>query len=240
MPTPRRISEPAPELRERAQRIFAILADTYGVPVRREDRDDPLDELIGTILSQHTSDVNSHAAFASLKRRFPTWEAANAAPEGEIATAIRSGGLANVKAARIKRVLATLEQTCGKLDLDWLADLPLEEARSALTGLEGVGPKTAACVLLFSLGLPALPVDTHVHRVAGRLGLIPPKMAAKPAHTFLERLILPEQVFAYHVNLIRHGRRVCKAPVPRCGDCPLVPECDYGRHVVLGDEANES
>ncbi len=234
-PTRRRLPEPTPEQRARAARVIELLAERYGLPRQSSERSDPLDGLIGTILSQHTSDTNSHAAFLSLKRRFPSWEAVAAAPESEIAEAIRSGGLANVKASRIKRVLATLLARYGRLGLDWLADLPLEDARAVLTELDGVGPKTAACVLLFDLHMPALPVDTHVHRVAGRIGLIPPKLAAEPAHTFLEQLVPPTQIYAFHVLLIRHGRVICKAQRPRCADCPVLPECDYGRRAVLGE-----
>jgi endonuclease-3 len=142
-----------------------------------------------------------------------------------VADAIRSGGLADIKAPRIKGVLASIRQDRGELSLDFLADLPLEEARSYLTSLNGVGPKTAACVLLFALGMPALPVDTHVHRVSRRLGLIGPKVAAEPAHQLLERMMPPAEMFDAHMLLIRHGRVLCKALRPRCGDCPLADVC---------------
>lgn len=207
-------------------RVAAILDAVYG-PRRQQPSGDPLDGLIGTILSQHTSDANSQRAHERLRQRFPTWPAVLAAPDDELADAIRVGGLAGLKARRIKEVLARIVAERGGFDLDFLAGLPLAEARAWLQALPGVGPKTAACVLLFDLGRPALPVDTHVHRVARRLGLIGPRMSAAAAHEVLEPRLPPDQRYAFHVNMIAHGRRVCRAPVPKCGLCPLTALCDY-------------
>ncbi len=180
-------------------RVFALLEEVYG---RRRVRPggDPLDGLIGTILSQHTSDVNSARAHRNLRAAFPDWGAVLDAPDEALIAAIRSGGLAGIKARRIKEVLARVAAARGDFDLGFLADLPLDEARAWLTGLPGVGPKTAACTLLFNLGRPALPVDTHVHRVARRLGLIGPRVSAEAAHAILEAQLAPEQVYSFHVK----------------------------------------
>jgi endonuclease-3 len=203
------------------------LRSAYGIDEpERPDEEDPVGALVGTILSQHTSDVNSDRAYRSMRARFPTWQAVREAPEGELADAIRSGGLANVKARRIKLCLDALVERFGGLDLSALVGADLDQARARLRELPGVGPKTAACVLLFSLGRPAIPVDTHVHRVSRRLGLIGPKTSAEAAHVELERLIRPEDAYAFHVGLVRHGRRVCKATRPLCSLCPLTDLCD--------------
>ncbi len=223
---------PLPSLKRRARQVNAILSDYYGPPTRPNGRADPLSELIAVILSQHTSDVNSERAFDSLCARFPSWEAVSTAPVAEVAEAIRSGGLAVVKAPRIQRVLTQILEARGELSLDFLADLPLEDARAFLRALDGVGPKSAACVLLFSLGQPAMPVDTHVHRVAGRLGFIGPRTTADAAHEQLERMVPPAEVYAFHVNLIRHGRETCKAQRPRCPRCPVNALCPYPAKAV--------
>lgn len=206
----------------------AILGAAYGTP-RWSSQNDPLSELVSTVLSQHTSDVNTARAFASLRRRFPNWPAVRDAPVTEVADAIRSGGLADVKAPRIQRILRELTGDDGVPRLPDLASMPMPDARETLTALPGVGPKTASCVLLFALGMPALPVDTHVHRVALRLGLIPPGATANAAHALLERLVGADRnrVYAFHLNAIAHGRAVCLARSPRCGVCPLQECCDY-------------
>lgn len=185
----------------------------------------PVDELVRTILSQNTSDVNSDRAFASLKDRFPSWDEAAEAPVSEIRRAIRSGGLAKQKAPRIKAALRAIRDERGRIDLGFLRRRPDARARAFLTGLPGVGPKTAACVLAFSLGRPVLPVDTHVHRVARRLGLIEPRLSADAAHDALEELVRPDDRIPLHVALVRHGRAVCKAQRPRCDDCALSDVC---------------
>jgi endonuclease III len=213
-----------PDLAARARKINAHLLAAYGPPPPRQQLD-PLAELVATILSQHTSDINTERAFASLLDRFGDFEAVRVAPVEAIEAAIRGGGLSRVKAPRIKRVLDQIASQRGNLSLGFLHDLDLGEARAFLTGLDGVGPKTAACVLLFACGKPAIPVDTHVHRVSRRLGLIGPRLAAAPAHAALETLVPPDQAYAFHMNLIRLGRQTCKAQRPRCAKCPLLDLC---------------
>jgi endonuclease-3 len=184
----------------------------------------PLDELVSTILSQHTSDTNCERAFNSLRRAFPTWEQIACAEVDDIAGAIRSGGLATMKAPRIKAVVS---KALASHLTEQLAAMPLDEAKSALQSLPGVGPKTAACVLMFACGRPALPVDTHVYRVACRVGLIDAQISADRAHGELEAMLPANDVYSFHVNVIRLGREVCKARKPRCAECPLVPVCDF-------------
>ena len=210
------------------ERIYQLLLQTYGEPEWQPDGD-ALGGLVGTILSQHTSDINSDRAYRQLIAIFPSWEAVRAAPVEQVAEAIRCGGLANIKAQRIQEVLRVLTERLGgaPLSLNFLAERPLAEGRSYLRSLPGVGPKTAACVLLFSLGLPAFPVDTHVHRVSKRLGLIGAKISADQAHTIFEQIVPAEYAHTLHVNLIRHGRRICHAQRPACERCPLRLECAY-------------
>ncbi len=210
---------------EKLLRVNELLNREYGERQWRPHRE-PVGELVLTILSQHTSDVNSHRAFESLRAAFPTWRAARDASEERIVEAIRSAGLANVKARRIKEILEIVSESAN-MDLSFLGQMELREAKAWLTSLPGVGPKTAACVLLFSLGQPALPVDTHVHRVARRLGLIELKVSAEAAHETLERDLPPTAVYSFHINTVVHGRRVCRAQSPHCGICVLQPECDF-------------
>lgn len=190
------------------------------------DREPVLDELIGTILSQNTTSANSRKAFARLRERFPTWESAMRAPTEEIADAIRPGGLANRKAPRIKAILSQVYDRQANLDIDWVADLPNAEAMEYLMEFDGVGRKTAACVLMFGLGRPVLPVDTHVHRVSTRLGLIG-RVSAEKAHDILGSMVPAERVYSFHVNMVTHGRRVCHARSPECERCIIREECDY-------------
>jgi endonuclease-3 len=223
----------SPRERDAADKMEEIerrLDAAYG-PRHWQSSGSPLDELIATVLSQNTSDVNTERAFASLRRRFRTWEEVRQAPTTAVADAIRCGGLAEIKAPRIQRILDAVHAERGALNLDDLGQMPLAEARRWLLALDGVGPKTAACVLLFSLGRPALPVDTHVHRVALRLGLIPPKASAEAAHELLQDLLGDDRdrVYAFHVEAIAHGRQVCTARRPRCERCPLTDCCDYFR-----------
>jgi endonuclease-3 len=182
-----------------------------------------------TVLSQHTSDRNTERAFASLRARFPSWDDIRLAPTEEVATAIRSGGLAAIKAPRIQAILERIIIERGTLDLHHVARLPLDAAKRWLVSLPGVGPKTAACVLLFSFGRPALPVDTHVHRVSRRLGLIESGVSAERAQELLEARLGGDRdrVYAFHLNLIAHGRAICRARVPRCEGCCLAGCCDY-------------
>lgn len=215
-------------LRLRFASIADDLNDLYGPFVLHPDRE-PLDQLIATILSQHTSDVNTARSWASLRERFPTWDAVIAAHPEEVADAIRMGGLANQKAPRIQNVLEEIHDRTGGFDLGFLAAMPLEEAKAWLTALHGVGPKTAACVLLFALGRPAQPVDTHVHRLALRIGLVPPKTTAERSENILEALLgdNPQTTYAAHKGLIAHGRAICVARAPRCPICILKDRCDF-------------
>jgi len=209
---------------DRIPQILRRLAGRRRKPVHARHRD-PLDSLVGTVLSQNTTDANSGPAFARLKERFPDWESAARARVSQIAAPIRSGGLADIKAARIKRILQQIERDRGRLELDFLDDLPLDEARDYLTGLPGVGPKTAACVLLFSLDRPVFPVDTHVLRVSKRLGLIPPNTSMERAHELFADMLKPRQMLPLHLGLIWHGREVCSARRPRCESCRLADLC---------------
>ena len=206
------------------QEVLARLEKEYG-PVQWQPRYDPASELVSTILSQHTSDVNSGRAFKRLMETFGTLEAVAEGDVELIARCINVGGLARIKAPRIKNVLNRILELRGSLDLSFLKEMPLLEAQAWLQSLQGIGPKSAAVILCFSLGMPAMPVDTHVHRVAKRLGLIESKTTAEQAHPILEQMVAPEQVFPFHVYLITHGRRVCKAPRPLCHMCILADRC---------------
>ena len=194
-------------------------------PVDWEPRFDAVSELVFTILSQHNSDVNALRAYDSLSDAFGSWEQVADADPDDIARIIWNGGLSRIKAPRIKAVLQDIRERRGSLDLDFLGDMPLEDAKQWLRELPGVGPKTAAIVLSFALGMPAMPVDTHIHRVSRRLGLIGPKVTADQAHDILESSVSPEQVFAFHVHLIAHGRQVCRARRPLCDRCVLSKDC---------------
>lgn len=196
-----------------------------------------IDELLMTVLSQHTSDINTARAFGSLKQRFPSWDDVLDAPPEDVADAIRSGGLADTKSVRIQRILAEIGNREGSIDLSRLNQLSDDEVTDYLISLPGVGPKTAACVLLFSMGRDAFPVDTHVHRVALRLGLIPPKTSADKAHGLLSDLIPPEIRYEFHVQLVRHGRTVCRPARPLCSECVLFDLCDAGPKLLARGEA---
>jgi endonuclease III len=215
--------------RRRMRRIRDRLRREYGRPVLRAHHA-PIDELILTVLSQNTNDRNRDVAYGRLRERFLSWPAVRDAPASEIEDAIRPGGLAPTKAGRIKRILEAI----GDDDLQWLADAPLEEARDFLCELPGVGRKTAACVLLFSFGRPDVPVDTHVYRVASRLGLFRPRASFNEAHDEMLRLVDPDDAYEVHVLLIRHGRRTCVARAPRCPECPLRRMCPEGRRRLAG------
>lgn len=209
----------------RVRAIHARLASFFGdlTPPRRVD---PLDELILTVLSQHTSDINAERASRDLRAAFPSgWAQVVRASDERVADAIRSGGLANTKAPRIKEILREIRRREGGFELTRLTEMTDREARDYLTSLPGIGPKTAAVVLSFALGRDALPVDTHVHRVSRRLGLIPPKTSAERADRLLHALVPDGLRTSLHVALIRLGREICKAPVPRCPACPLKDLC---------------
>jgi endonuclease-3 len=195
-----------------------------------------VDELVSTILSQSTSDINRDKGFYALKERYPDWQSVMNAPDAEVRDTIRPAGLANQKGPRIQAALRYIVDERGELSLDFLQEMPLEEAMAWLTRIKGVGRKTASIVMLFSFGRPAFPVDTHVHRLSGRLGLIGPKVTADKAHEILENMGEADTFYAFHLNLIRHGREVCIARNPRCASCPLVEQCDYFQTVVAGGE----
>lgn len=211
-----------------ANEVLNRLMDFYGQPTWRNPLP-PVDELVSTILSQNTNDTNRDRAFESLRLHFPTWEAVRDADPVSVVAAIRPAGLANQKGPRIQQVLREITSERGSLDLDFLKDLSLEEARAWLMKFKGVGPKTAAIVLLFSLGRPAFPVDTHIYRVTGRIGLRPEKMTVEDAHTHLEKLFPPETYYSAHLNIIRLGREICAARKPACERCPLRSVCNYAK-----------
>jgi endonuclease-3 len=214
----------------RTKRVLDALERRYGRP-RPKRRLDPLSELVLTILSQNTSDTNRDRAFEDLRARFRTWDEVADAPRPAIERAIRKGGLARIKSGVIRDVLRRVRAEIGRMDLDHLRRLPMEQGRRWLLGFRGVGAKTAACVLLFSCGHPAFPVDTHVHRIARRLGWIPDKASADEAHLLLEASIPPRRRLAAHVNLITLGRELCRARRPACPECPLHRIC---RHALSG------
>jgi len=213
-------------IKEKALKVHKKLLEAFGEPIWRNPLP-PVDELVSTILSQNTNDVNRDRAFDSLRDKFPTWEQVRDADTDEIIEAVRVAGLANQKGPRIKNVLSEITTERGSLDLSFLNDMPLEEARAWLTKFKGVGPKTAAIVLCFSLGRPAFPVDTHVYRVTGRIGLRPEKLSVEQAHPYLEDVFPPETYYAVHLNIIRLGREVCAARKPNCPKCPVRDLCDY-------------
>lgn len=206
--------------------IHDLLKEAYGEPDWRQHLP-PVDELVSTILSQSTSDTNRDLGFYALKERYPDWQAVIDAPTEEVRDTIRSAGLANQKAPRIQDALRQVIAERGEISLDFLADLPLGEAKAWLTSIKGIGPKTAAIILLFAFNRPAFPVDTHVHRVTRRLGLIGPKVTADKAHDILENRGDPATFYAFHLNVIRHGREICQARGPKCERCPLQAHCDY-------------
>jgi endonuclease-3 len=213
------------------QRILVVhqkLLDFYGNPTWRDPLP-ALDELVSTILSQNTNDTNRDRAFAALRRAFPTWEQVRDGDASAVIAAIRSAGLANQKGPRIQQVLREITAQRGALNLDFLAELSPAEGRAWLLQFKGVGPKTAAIVLLFSLGKPAFPVDTHIYRVSGRIGLRPASLSVEQAHEYLEGLLPPETYYAAHLNLIRLGREICTARKADCPSCPVQSWCDYAQ-----------
>jgi len=206
--------------------IHQTLLDFYGEPSWR-DPFPPLDELVSTILSQNTNDTNRDRAFISLRDKFPTWEAVRDAPQEQVIEAVRVAGLANLKGPRIQVILKEITRQRGTLDLDFLKEYTPEEALNWLLEFKGVGLKTASIVLQFSLGKPAFPVDTHIYRISGRLGLRPQKMNADKTHKHLAEQLPPETYHAAHLNIIRLGREICSARKPKCELCPLQEYCEY-------------
>lgn len=227
---------PAEEFERRRTKVApvaAALGERHGHPVWRPGVN-PMDELVSCILSQSTNDTNRDRAFAALKMRWPDWQGVVEATTDEVIATIRVAGLANQKGPRIQALLRDIHEQQGAFSIDFLADLPLDEAAAWLTSLRGVGPKTAAIVLCFAFGRPALPVDTHVHRVGKRLGLIPEKMSAERAHPLMAALVPPEQHYSFHIQLIMHGREICHARRPDCASCPLTGCCDW----FIGEQAS--
>ena len=227
-PSPQKLGADRGARRRLVDVVLDRLRDRYDHPTWAGPRVDAVSELVLTILSQNTADTNSFRAFTALRARYPSWSAVVAAPTDELEEVLRPGGLAPTKSRRIQAVLAEVrDATGGSWDLSFLGEWPLEEARAWLMALPGIGRKTAAIVLLFGFGRPALPVDTHVHRVALRLGLIPPRTDVERAHHLLEAALQPDEMYPFHVELIRHGRDTCRAPRPICGLCSLTDVCPY-------------
>lgn len=217
----------------KVKKVYQALAAYYGDLVWRPSTD-PLSELILTILSQHTSDLNRDRAFETMRTRFPTWEEVRDAPTDELADSIKSGGLANIKAPRIQQVLRQISDERDELNLDFLLEMPIEDAKAWLARFKGVGPKTAACVLMFACGMPVLPVDTHVYRVSQRLGLIGLRTNAEKAHTELEEIVPPDERYNFHIYVISYGRDICHAQRPLCEQCVLARWCNYYANTIAG------
>jgi endonuclease III len=213
-------------IRKKAEKVCKILISKYGKEVS-ERKLPPIDELVMTILSQHTNDINMFRAFESLKETYSSWEDVLAAPQDELAVSIRSSGMYNLKAKRIQSTLREIQERVGKLDLSLIETMAIPEAKKWLTSLYGVGPKTAAIVLLFSFGLPVLPVDTHVWRVTKRLGIIDMKVSREKAHDLLEQIMPRMCIPSLNKNLVQLGREVCRAQNPKCDECFLNDLCDF-------------
>jgi endonuclease-3 len=211
-------------MQEKIGQILVLLVREYGAPERRP-YPDPVSVLVQTILSQNTSDANSRAAFKSLIASFDNWEDVADADINTIADCIRCGGLGRIKAQRLKQALKEIMQKRGRLELDFLSQLAPSDAENWLQRLPGVGLKTARCILLFSLRTPVLPVDTHILRVTKRLGLIRPKASIREAHQVLGGIVLPEDVYIFHILVIEHGRMTCQARHPNCQACVLKKMC---------------
>jgi endonuclease-3 len=227
-PSPQKRAADRRKRRALAEVVLDRLGERYDHPTWAAPRLDAVSELVLTILSQNTADTNSFRAFTALRARYDGWDKVLAAPTDELVEVIRPGGLAPTKAPRIQHVLAEVHAaTHGTWDLGFLGTRPLEEARGWLVSLTGIGRKTASIILLFGFGRPAVPVDTHVHRVATRLGMLPPRTPLDRAHDLLEEVLAPGEMYPFHVELIRHGRDTCRAPRPICGLCPLTDACAY-------------
>jgi endonuclease III len=209
-------------VKKRIVTIDRLLAKHYGAP--KPWREDPLDSLVATVLSQNTNDKNSGAAYEAMRLAFPTWEDVMNADPAKLEAALRPGGLAKTKARRIQEILRAIARG-GRLDLRYLAKLSPDEAEKELLDFHGVGRKTARCVLLFSLHRDVFPIDTHIERVLKRLGILPREMTSEKAHTYMAPAIPPGRSLALHLNLIFHGRRTCRARHPECGDCVLAKQC---------------
>jgi len=217
----------ANDLAARTRRIARKLEGALGTPVQSRKLPPAIDMLIATVLSQNTNDHNSHRAYVALRQRYPTWDAVAGAPVRSLAATIRPGGMANQKAGRIKEILRTIRAMYGAHDLSPLKRKSNEEVIEELTRLNGVGVKTAACVLVFSLGRDVFPVDTHVHRLCGRLGLTTGSKSPEDTFGQMKQWIPAGKGYSFHTNLIRFGRKVCRSQRPGCGHCPLYDDCVY-------------
>ena len=225
------MASPRPGTRAHVEEIVRRLEQAQGHIAWRRHRD-PVSELVTTLLSHSTTDVNQVRAFEALRARYPTWDDVRAAPAEEVVRTVRVAGLANQKGPRIQHVLDVIADDPRGADLEWLDDVPLDEAMAFLTSLPGVGPKTAACVMCFCFDAPVVPADTHVHRIALRTRIVPPSSSAARAQERLSRWVPPDLAYATHMHLIAHGRTICTARSPRCPDCPLLDICPEGRRRV--------
>ncbi|MGI4790681.1 MAG: endonuclease III domain-containing protein [Janthinobacterium lividum] len=228
------------KLRAKVARVEAKLTETYGARVWRVENysSDLIGGLVATVLSQNTSDLNSGRAYASLKQAFPgSWDDVRTASVTAVANAIRSGGMANMKAPRIQAILQDIFDSTGQTSLEQIRGWDDAKIVAYLRSFHGVGAKTAACILMFNLGRPVLAVDTHVHRVSKRLGLIPPKATADQAHDLLQAILDDDQVYAFHVHFIEHGRHICHSQNPGCAICPLQDDCDFYQQQVWAKTA---
>ncbi|MFW9848787.1 MAG: endonuclease III domain-containing protein [Candidatus Thorarchaeota archaeon] len=219
-------------LRKKTSEVCKRLIENYGTIIVQRNLE-PIDELVLTILSQNTNDTNMLRAYASLKAAYPTWEEVLRASDDDLGQAIRSSGFFRVKAKRIKATLSEIIERVGKLDLAHLENMSVKDATDWLTSLHGVGPKTAAIVLLFCFGMATLPVDTHVWRLSKRIGLIPPETSREKAQVLLEEIVPKDCIYSMNHNLIKHGREVCLARTPHCSECFLQDLCEYFKQTVL-------
>jgi len=222
---------------EKYQRIAPILEEMYGY--KKPKRHDGMDELISCILSQSTTDTNRDRGFEALKTQFPTWEAVHHAPLDEVIETIRPAGLANSKGPYIQRTLDAIFEERGEYNIDFLESMPVADAKKWLQKLPGVGPKTAAIVLCFGFNMPAFPVDTHVHRVGKRVGFLPQKISANKAHDVMEAIVPPDAYYSFHLQMIYHGRALCKARNPQCEACPIKQYCDYYSSLELMSSSDD-
>lgn len=215
-------------LRDKIKNIMKLLEEAYGKQAPFA-KDDPVDVLIRTVLSQNTTDKNSLKAFAALKKAFRSWDKVLSADTRKIADVIRHAGLANIKANRIKYILSEIKKREDRITLSFLNIYTVKDALAYLKSLKGVGPKTAACVLLFSFDKPVMPVDTHIFRVAQRLGLIGKKVGIEEAHEVLTNIVPKYLIYRFHLGIIEHGRKTCKAQTPKCGVCVVYRLCKFER-----------
>jgi endonuclease-3 len=234
----RRRSGNGPVESQRVRKVADLLDGCFGRRRRASGTDDPMETLVGTLLSQNTNDRNSYRAWQSLRKRFPTWDDVAASSWRSVATAIKVGGLKNQKARRIKEILKRVKADAGGYSLDFLREKSNKEAMEYLLSMKGVGKKTAACVLVFSLKRDLFPVDTHIHRLCNRLGFVKTK-SAEETFDVMEPLVPAGRAYSFHVNLIQFGREVCKAQQPLCGECVLFDECAFPRKLAFAQTSHK-